>query len=95
MEDIVDARHGIATTLQMAHIANEKLDFVGYIRIFGLILMAHIILLLLIARKDADLANIGPEETVQHSIAKRTCATCNQEGFICKYAHRVHPLLRK
>ena len=59
MEDIVNARHRIAARLKVAHIPDKKLYLMRHIRIFHLILMAHIILFLLIARKNADFADVS------------------------------------
>ncbi len=58
VEDIVDARHHVAARLQVAHVADVELDLVGHLGIPRLILMAHIVLLLLVARKNANLTDI-------------------------------------
>lgn len=45
MEDKVDAGHHIAQALDVAHIADVELDFIIIVRIVGLQLMAHVVLL--------------------------------------------------
>ena len=58
VEDIVHARHHVAARLQIAHVADVELDLVGHLGIPRLILVAHIVLLLLVARKNANLTDI-------------------------------------
>ena len=48
MEDKVDAGHHIAQALDVAHIADVELDFIVIVRIVGLQLMAHVVLLFLV-----------------------------------------------
>ena len=50
--------------------------------LLSLILMAHVILLLLIAREDADFANVGTEETIQYCVTEGACASSNKEDFV-------------
>ncbi len=47
-----------------------------------LILVAHIVLLLLIARENADFLDICIEKAAQNGIAERAGASCYQEGFV-------------
>ena len=63
MEDIVRPWHRRAAALQRTYIADVKLNFMSHIRVFGLILVAHIILFLLVARENTDFPNIGTEKT--------------------------------
>ena len=58
MENIVYAGHGIPNRLGVAHIANVKFHLVGVFRVLGLQLMAHIVLLFLIAGENADLFEV-------------------------------------
>ena len=39
--------------------------------------MTHIILLLLITRKDTNLLNVAIQETTKHGISERARTTCN------------------
>ena len=64
VEDIIHPSHGSPNRLQIPDIANVKLDFVRHFRHPGLVLVAHIVLLLLVSREDADLANIRGEKAV-------------------------------
>lgn len=53
----------------------------SHIRILGLILVAHIILLLLVAGEDADFTNICAEEAFQDSVPKGSCPATDEEDF--------------
>ena len=64
MEDIVHTLHSVFQRALVAHITNVELDLTGHFGHTGLILVAHVVLLLLVAGEDADLANVGAEETV-------------------------------
>lgn len=77
MENVIHARHGVAARLQVAYIADKKLDLVCHVRVFHLVFVAHIVLLLLIAREDADFSDICTEKAVQHCITEGTCSTGN------------------
>ena len=77
MEDVIHARHGIAARLQVAYIADKKLDLMGHIRVFHLVFVAHIVLLLLIAGEDADFSDICTEKAIQHCVTEGTCSTSN------------------
>ena len=65
MEDVVHPRHGISHRLRIAHIADVELDLLRIFWMLGLKLMAHIILLLLVAGEDADLLEIGIQEMLE------------------------------
>jgi hypothetical protein len=41
---------------------------------------AHVVLLLFISRKDADLGDVRLEEAVQHGVAERPSATGDEQG---------------
>lgn len=58
MEYVIDAVHGVAHGPDIAHIADVELDLFGDFGHFCLKFMAHIVLFLLIARKDADLPDV-------------------------------------
>ena len=57
MEDIVNPLHRILQRAFVAYIANIELNLMRNIRVIGLILVTHVILLLLISGEDADFAN--------------------------------------
>ena len=70
MEDIINpANRGLERRLA-PHVADIELDLMGDLRILHLTLVPHIILLLLIPRKDANLTDIGTNKTFQHCIPK-------------------------
>ena len=64
VEDIVHPGHGPPDGLQVPDVANVKLDLIRYLRHSGLVLVAHVVLLLLIPGEDADLANVRGQKAV-------------------------------
>ena len=66
MEDVINAGHGIAHGLRVAHVADEELDLLRQLRHSGLQFMAHVILLLLITGEDADLTDVGIHEMLKN-----------------------------
>ena len=54
MEDIVSPRHGRSAGLQVSYVADVEFDFMGDVRILGLVLVTHIVLLFLVTGEDAD-----------------------------------------
>ena len=72
VEDIVHPRHGIAHGLRIAHVADVELDLLGVLRLLRLKLMAHIVLLLLVAGEDADLLEVGIQEVLEDGGTKGT-----------------------
>jgi len=49
--------------------------------------VAHVVLLLLVAGEDADLADVRMQEMFQDSVAEGTGTASDHEGFVCKVAH--------
>ena len=95
MEYVVNAVHGIAHRADVAHIADIKLDLLGDFGHLCLKLVAHIVLLLFIARKDADLPDIRPEEPIQYGIAERPRPSGDKKCFVsekCFVSHVFSPL---
>ena len=82
MEDVVHTLHGIVKGAFVADIADVELYLACHLRHTCLEVVTHIILFLLIAGEDADLANVGLEETVENCVAKTACASCNEEDFV-------------
>lgn len=66
VEDVVHARHGVAHGLRVAHVADVELDLLGLLRVPGLEPVAHVVLLLLVAREDADLPEVGVQEMLEY-----------------------------
>ena len=82
VENEVDAGHDIAERPRVAHIADVELDLFGIGRVLGLQLVAHIVLLFLIAGENADLADISRQKMLEHGVAKAAGAAGDQQGFI-------------
>lgn len=81
MEDKVDAGHHIAQALDVAHIADVELDFIVIVRIVGLQLMAHVVLLFLVTAENADLADISRQKCLS-TVWPAAGAAGDQQGFI-------------
>ena len=64
VENIVHPGHGPPNGLQVPDVANVKLDLIRHLGHSGLVLVAHVVLLLLIPGEDADLANVRGEEAI-------------------------------
>ena len=56
--------HSTPARLQTAYISDVGFDFVSLVRKLGLVLVPHIILLLFIARKDANFPYICTEKAL-------------------------------
>ena len=61
--------------LQQTDTAYVKFDFIRHLRHFCLKLVAHIVLLFLVPRENADLADVRAQKTVEHGVAERTDST--------------------
>ena len=68
MKHAIHARHGFLHAIQLPHVPNIKLE------ICITILMPHVILLFLIAGKDANLGDISFQELAKNGIAEAACA---------------------
>lgn len=89
MEDVVNAFHcGLEGTL-VADIAYVKFNFVRYFGHLGLIFVAHIVLLLFVAREDSDFAYVGAKEAVEYGVTEGTCSPGDHQCFVFKNAHIV------
>ena len=75
-ENIVDTTHRHIHRLLVAHIADIELD----LRVLQC--MTHIILLLLVAREDANLLDIGIKESTKHGVSKTSRTARNQQDFV-------------
>ena len=64
VEDIVHPGHGVGNGAGIPHVADEEFDLLGLVGVFRLQLVAHVVLLLLIAGEDADLADVGGEKVL-------------------------------
>ena len=75
VEDVIDARHRILQRALVPHIADVELNLVRHLRHPRLEVVPHIVLLLLIPRENADLADVRTKKTIQHGVAEGACAS--------------------
>ena len=72
VEDVVHAGHCVLDGLGIPDIADIELDLLGGLRVPGLELVAHIILLLFVPGEDADLLQVRVQEVLQDGGTKGT-----------------------
>ena len=72
VEDVVHAGHGVLDGLGVADIADIELDLLCGLRVPGLELVAHIILLLFVPGEDADFLQVRVQEVLQDGGTKGT-----------------------
>ena len=82
VEDVVNAVHGVAHALGVADVADEEAHLGGELRGPLLQAVAHVVLLLLVAREDADLRQVGVHEVLEHGVAERAGAARDHEGLV-------------
>ena len=87
VEDVVHAAHGALERGLVAHVADVEFDLAGCLRIIGLVLMAHVVLLLLVARENADLLDVCLEEPPEDGIAKAPGPPGDHECFVFEDGH--------
>ena len=90
MEDKVNAVHRVPDRIPVPDVADIELDFSGVLRIALLEGVAHIVLLLLVAGENTDLADVGFQKAVQYRVAKGAGTAGDQQGLPGKGAHAVH-----
>jgi hypothetical protein len=91
VEDVVNTGHCVTDGLRVADITDVKLDLLGILRMLGLKLMAHVILLLFVTGEDTDLLQVGIQEVLQNGRAKRTSTTSDHKGCVIKCRHFCFP----
>ena len=94
MEHIINALHGIMQRAAVADVADVELDLASHLRHPSLEVMTHVVLLLLVAAEDADLAYVGTQEPVQNRIAEAAGTARNQQRLVFENTHMVNSLLR-
>ena len=77
VEYVVDPGHSVGHGARVAHVADEELDLSRRVRILRLQLVAHVVLLFLVAGEDADLTDIGIQKVLQNGVAERPGPACN------------------
>ena len=78
MKDVVHSLHCIVKRTLVAYVTDIELDLACHLWHSGLEVVTHIVLLLLVAAEDTNLANVRPQKTIQHCITKRTRPAGNQ-----------------
>ncbi len=78
MEDKICTRDCSSAGLQVADVSDEEFDFMCDVWEFGLVLVTHIVLLLLVAREDANLFDVGAQEALEDCVSETTSASTNQ-----------------
>ena len=84
MEDVINTGHGILDGLGIADITDVELHLLGVLRVLGLKLVTHIILLLFVTRENADFLQVRIQEVLQNGRTKRTSTTSNHKGCVIK-----------
>ena len=84
VENVVNTGHCVTDGLGVADITDVELDLLGSVRMLGLKLMAHIVLLLLVTRENADFLQVRIQEVLQNGRTKRTSTTSNHKGCVIK-----------
>ena len=87
MEDVINTGHSVTDGLRIADITDVELHLLGSLRVLGLKLMAHIILLLFVTGKDTDFLQIRVQEVFQNGRTKRTSTTSDHKGCVIKCRH--------
>lgn len=85
VEDVVHAVHGVAHALGVADVSDEEADLGGELGRLLLQAVAHVVLLLLVAREDADLGQVGVHEVLEHGVAERAGAARDHKGPVFEY----------
>lgn len=92
VEDVVHAVHGVAHALGVADVADEEAHLGGELGRLLLQAVAHVVLLLLVAREDADLGQVGVHEVLEHGVAERAGAPRDHEGLVFECGRGFHLL---
>ena len=87
VEDVVNAGHGILDGLRIADITDVELDLLGVLRVLGLKLVAHIVLLLFVTGEDSYLLQVGIQKVFQNGRTKRTSTTSDHKSCVIKCRH--------
>ena len=93
MKNIICSRNGATAGFQVSNVSNEEFYLVGDLRILGLVLVTHVVLLFLVAGEDADFLNICSEEALENSVSEGSSASTNQKDFVFENGHKLLCLL--
>ena len=94
MENIVHAGHGVSHRLRVADITDVEFDLFGALRVPGLKLVAHIVLLLFVAGENADLTKIRVQEMFENGGTEGAGAAGDHEGGVIECGHFYFLLYR-
>ena len=72
MENIICPRNSGTARFEATDVSDEEFNLVRNIRILGLVFVTHIVLLLLVAGENTNLANIRAQETLKNSVSEAT-----------------------
>ena len=89
VEDVVHPGHGVGHRARIAHVADVKFDLSGAVGVPRLQLVAQVVLLLLVAREDADLTDVGVEKVPQHGVAEGAGAAGDEQRCAAECVHRA------
>ena len=89
VEYVIDPRHRAPATFEAADVADVEFDLVGDVRVPCLVLVAHVVLLLLVAGEDADLADVRAQEAPQDGVAERSGPAGDHQGLVFENGHIV------
>lgn len=81
MKDEIHPAHGAFHAGGVAHVANIKAQLARKLRVQLLVFVAHVVLLFLIARKNANLADVAVQKVLEHRVAKTACAARDKQRF--------------
>ena len=87
VEDVVNTGHCVTDGLRIADITDVELDLLGVLRVLGLKLMTHIVLLLLVTGEDTDFLQVRVQEVLQNGRTKGTSTTSDHKGCVIKCRH--------
>ena len=92
MENVVHTVHRIANGLGVAHVADDEAHLGGELGAPLLQAVAHVVLLLLVAREDADFLELGVDEVFEHGVAEAARAARDHEGLTRECTHLLFSL---
>ena len=87
MEDVVNTGHSVTDGLGIADITDVEFDLLGGVRMLGLKLVTHIVLLLLVTGEDADFLQVRIQEVLQNGRTERASTTSDHKGCVIKCRH--------
>ena len=86
-EHVVHTAHRHVHRRPVADVAYVELHLPRQLRAPRLQAVAHVVLLLLVAREDADLPEAAVEEPPEHGVTETARAACYQQDFLREYTH--------